>query len=181
VAPEVMTELGSASSPSTMSPMGKHQRRLRFPHPRSLARKVIQVKADIGSPTTATPTGPSGSTKKRVLTAIIPLHSRPLHEREEPAQVRFRRRDDHEQHGPRSGPPKMDLALVRTKVGDKYVLDKMLELGTNLAASGPAHHLSRRMPTGDGILTSLRCSKFWREGFGLVRLTRGMVEFPSFC
>lgn len=49
------------------------------------------------------------------------------------------------------------LKLLRTKVGDKFVLEKMMETGTNLGGERSGHTiLLDECPTGDGLLTSLK-------------------------
>jgi len=51
---------------------------------------------------------------------------------------------------------KNHLQLLQTKVGDRYVLEKMLEEGLNLGGEQSGHViLLDYNPTGDGILTSL--------------------------
>lgn len=52
------------------------------------------------------------------------------------------------------------LTLIQTKVGDRYVLEKMLEEGYNLGGEQSGHViLLDYNPTGDGILTSLMLIK----------------------
>ena len=52
------------------------------------------------------------------------------------------------------------LQLLQTKVGDRYVLEKMLEEGYNLGGEQSGHViLLDYNPTGDGILTSLMLIK----------------------
>jgi phosphoglucosamine mutase len=73
------------------------------------------------------------------------------------------------------------LNLVRTRVGDKYVLEKMLELGANLGGERSGHTiLLDDCPTGDGILTSLKIleAMVW-TGRPLSALTEGYDEFPQ--
>jgi phosphoglucosamine mutase len=76
---------------------------------------------------------------------------------------------------------KLGLGLVRTRVGDKYVLEKMLELGANLGGERSGHTiLLDDCPTGDGILTSLRVLEAMdAAGVGLEGLVEGLVEFPQ--
>lgn len=75
----------------------------------------------------------------------------------------------------------MGLALVRTKVGDKYVLEKMIELGANLGGEQSGHTiLLDECPTGDGILTSLKMLQAMAEtGRPLSALVAGLQEFPQ--
>ncbi len=56
------------------------------------------------------------------------------------------------------------LELLQTKVGDRYVLEKMLEEGYNLGGEQSGHViLLDYNPTGDGILTSLMLIKSMLE------------------
>jgi len=75
----------------------------------------------------------------------------------------------------------MGLSLFRTKVGDKYVLEKMIELGANLGGEQSGHTiLLDECPTGDGILTSLKMLQAMAEtGRPLSALVAGLQEFPQ--
>jgi phosphoglucosamine mutase len=73
------------------------------------------------------------------------------------------------------------LRLVRTQVGDKYVLEKMIELGANLGGERSGHTiLLDDCPTGDGILTALKIleTMAW-TGRTLSALAEGYAEFPQ--
>jgi phosphoglucosamine mutase len=73
------------------------------------------------------------------------------------------------------------LSLFRTKVGDKYVLEKMMELGANLGGEQSGHTiLLDECPTGDGILTSLKMLQAMAEtNRPLSALAAGLKEFPQ--
>ncbi len=59
---------------------------------------------------------------------------------------------------------KNDIHFEETKVGDRYVLEKMLEKGYNLGGEQSGHIiLLDYNPTGDGILTSLMMIKILLE------------------
>jgi phosphoglucosamine mutase len=75
----------------------------------------------------------------------------------------------------------MGVGLVRTRVGDKYVLEKMLELGANLGGERSGHTIFLDdCPTGDGILTSLKMLQVMlSSGASLGELTVGLREFPQ--
>ena len=75
----------------------------------------------------------------------------------------------------------MGLRLVRTRVGDKYVLEKMRETGAELGGEQSGHTiLLADSPTGDGILTSLRMLEVLAAGRKpLSALVRGLREFPQ--
>ena len=73
------------------------------------------------------------------------------------------------------------INFVRTRVGDKYVLEKMIELDSNLGGERSGHTIfSDDAPTGDGILTSLKILEAMIEkGRPLADLVHGYTEFPQ--
>jgi len=73
------------------------------------------------------------------------------------------------------------LGLVRTKVGDKYVHEEMVARGANLGGEQSGHTIFLDdLPTGDGLLTSLRMLEVMAErGEPLAALVEGLVEFPQ--
>ena len=73
------------------------------------------------------------------------------------------------------------LALVRTKVGDKYVHEEMVARGANLGGEQSGHTIFLDdLPTGDGLLTALRMLEVLTERGGtLASLAEGMVAFPQ--
>ena len=73
------------------------------------------------------------------------------------------------------------LGLVRTKVGDKYVHEEMVARGANLGGEQSGHTIFLDdLPTGDGLLTSLRMLEVLVERGGtLAALAKGMSEFPQ--
>jgi len=75
----------------------------------------------------------------------------------------------------------MGLELVRTRVGDRYVLEKMLEIGSNLGGEQSGHTIFLDdCPTGDGLLTSLRMLDVMLErGASLSELASGLHPFPQ--
>ncbi|TYB84104.1 MAG: phosphoglucosamine mutase [Kosmotoga sp.] len=51
---------------------------------------------------------------------------------------------------------KLNIKLLRTKVGDKYVLSKMIEINSNLGGEQSGHIIFMdRNSTGDGLITTL--------------------------
>ncbi len=76
---------------------------------------------------------------------------------------------------------RMGLRLIRTKVGDKYVLEKMHEIGAELGGEQSGHTiLLEECPTGDGILTSLRMLEVLASSDKpLSALVKGLKEFPQ--
>jgi phosphoglucosamine mutase len=73
------------------------------------------------------------------------------------------------------------IGLVRTKVGDKYVHEEMVARDANLGGEQSGHTIFLDdLPTGDGLLTSLRMLEVMVErGESLAALTAGLVEFPQ--
>lgn len=76
---------------------------------------------------------------------------------------------------------KMGIKLVRTQVGDRYVLEKMMELGSNLGGEQSGHTIFLDdCPTGDGILTSLKMLEVMGvSALPLSNLVRDFKEFPQ--
>jgi phosphoglucosamine mutase len=74
------------------------------------------------------------------------------------------------------------IRMLRAPVGDKYVLEKMLETGATLGGEQSGHILFRDMDTttGDGILTALRVLEVMaRTGKPLAELVSDMKVFPQ--
>jgi phosphoglucosamine mutase len=73
------------------------------------------------------------------------------------------------------------IRMVRTAVGDKYVLEEMERLGAPLGGEQSGHIIFREYATtGDGILTALRLFEIARQaGVGLEELTADLQVFPQ--
>lgn len=73
------------------------------------------------------------------------------------------------------------LGLVRAKVGDKYVHEEMVARGANLGGEQSGHTIFLDdLPTGDGLLTSLRMLEVLAERrCSLASLVQGLIEFPQ--
>jgi phosphoglucosamine mutase len=71
--------------------------------------------------------------------------------------------------------------LVRTKVGDRYVVEEMLSGGYNLGGEQSGHMIFRdHSTTGDGILSALQVlAVMRREGKPLSELAKVMENFPQ--
>lgn len=71
--------------------------------------------------------------------------------------------------------------LIKTEVGDKYVLDKMLKAKLNLGGEQSGHIiLLHHTTTGDGLLTALFILKIMKDtGKSLSQLSRAMYKFPQ--
>lgn len=73
------------------------------------------------------------------------------------------------------------IGLVRTPVGDKYVLDEMVKRNAPLGGEQSGHVIFRDYATtGDGLLTALRVLEAMREsGQDLDALTSEFVSYPQ--
>src|SRR5205085_4865220 len=73
------------------------------------------------------------------------------------------------------------IRLVRTPVGDKYVLEEMLRIGAALGGEQSGHVIFRDWATtGDGMLTALRVlDVIQKKNTGLDALTEEFKEFPQ--
>jgi phosphoglucosamine mutase len=73
------------------------------------------------------------------------------------------------------------IRMVRTPVGDKYVLEEMVRLGAALGGEQSGHVIFREFATtGDGILTALRVFETARQtGRGLDELTSDLQIYPQ--
>jgi phosphoglucosamine mutase len=71
--------------------------------------------------------------------------------------------------------------MVRTPVGDKYVLEEMVRLGAVLGGEQSGHVIFRQYATaGDGILTALRVLELVRQnGAGLDQLSADLRVYPQ--
>ncbi len=73
------------------------------------------------------------------------------------------------------------IGLVRTPVGDKYVLDEMVKRNAPLGGEQSGHIIFRDYATtGDGLLTALRVLEAMRDsGKDLDELTAAFVSYPQ--
>jgi phosphoglucosamine mutase len=73
------------------------------------------------------------------------------------------------------------IDMVRTPVGDKYVLEEMLRRGAVLGGEQSGHVIfSEYATTGDGLLTALRLMEIVRDsGSSLHQLASHMTTFPQ--
>jgi phosphoglucosamine mutase len=73
------------------------------------------------------------------------------------------------------------IRLVRTPVGDKYVLEEMVRAGAALGGEQSGHVIFRQYSTtGDGLLTALRILEISRSArAGLEELTAGLEIYPQ--
>jgi phosphoglucosamine mutase len=73
------------------------------------------------------------------------------------------------------------IGLVRTAVGDRYVIQEMLKRDAPLGGEQSGHIIFRDFATtGDGVLTTLRVLSVMREsGASLDELTSDVVKYPQ--
>lgn len=73
------------------------------------------------------------------------------------------------------------IGMIRTPVGDKYVLEEMLRRGALLGGEQSGHIIFHRFATtGDGMLTALRVFEAMREArAGLDELTQEIQVYPQ--
>ncbi len=73
------------------------------------------------------------------------------------------------------------LSLVRTDVGDKYVLEELLRTGASLGGEQSGHIIfPRQSLAGDGLLTTLNLLRAMRErDEALHELTAGFERYPQ--
>ena len=73
------------------------------------------------------------------------------------------------------------IKLMRTDVGDKYVLDELLRSRASLGGEQSGHIIFPRVSlAGDGIITALNLLRVMKnEGKSLAELTRGFVRYPQ--
>src|SRR3989454_10064795 len=73
------------------------------------------------------------------------------------------------------------VGMVKTQVGDRYVLEEMLKLGANLGGEQSGHLLFLdHSSTGDGIVSALQLLSVMRDtGQPLSALASCMTKFPQ--
>lgn len=73
------------------------------------------------------------------------------------------------------------IHLIRTDVGDKYVLEELLHLGASLGGEQSGHIIFPSLSlAGDGLITTLRLLRAMTEaGRSLHELTEGFQTFPQ--
>jgi phosphoglucosamine mutase len=74
-----------------------------------------------------------------------------------------------------------DVRLLRTDVGDKYVLEELLRTGASLGGEQSGHLIFPRLSlAGDGMMTTLCVLRAMRESkMGLEELTHGFTRYPQ--
>ena len=75
----------------------------------------------------------------------------------------------------------LGIRLVRTDVGDKYVLEELLRIGASLGGEQSGHIIFPKLSlAGDGLITTLIMLRAMsKDGKGLHELTEGFQSFPQ--
>ncbi len=75
----------------------------------------------------------------------------------------------------------LDIEFVRTRVGDRYVMSRMMENGWELGGETSGHIICLdKCTTGDGIVASLQIVEAMvRSGCALAELAGGMAVYPQ--
>lgn len=74
----------------------------------------------------------------------------------------------------------LDIELIETAVGDRYVLDAMMERGLSLGGEQSGHVIFEDRTTGDGLVTAIRLLEVvMATGKPLKELRTIMTEYPQ--
>ncbi|MGI8884302.1 MAG: phosphoglucosamine mutase [Pyrinomonadaceae bacterium] len=74
-----------------------------------------------------------------------------------------------------------NIELLRTAVGDKYVLEKLIETGASIGGEQSGHIIfPEKSLVGDGMMTTLFLLQAIREkGLAFSEMTQGFTQFPQ--
>ena len=184
VAPRVFRELGFEVIPIHDAPDGRNiNRGCGSLHPAGLAKKVIAERAVLGIAYDGDADRAVWVDEKgRVLNGDHTLYIQALFMKEK-RRLRSAKvvATSMSNMGLERALREEGLELVRTRVGDKYVLEEMSRLGANLGGEQSGHTIFLDdCPTGDGILTSLKMAEVLLErGKPLSELAAGCGEYPQ--
>jgi phosphoglucosamine mutase len=184
VGPIVLSELGAEVFPIGIEPNGRNiNRDCGSLHPERLAAKVQELRADVGIAV-------DGDADRVVLVtergevvdgdALLALCARDLHERGKlrgggvVATVMSNL-------GLERALAELGLELIRTQVGDRYVVEEMRRSGYNLGGEQSGHVVFLdHNTTGDGLLTALQVLAVQRrKERPLSELVQGVERFPQ--
>jgi phosphoglucosamine mutase len=182
LAPELFTRLGADADCIHCSPNGRNiNLNCGSLHLQTLRARVLETGADLGIAFDGDADRAlfiSHSGKIVDGDAVMWINARPLHARGKLSEVvatvmsnlgleRALKRDG--------------IGLVRTPVGDKYVLEEMIRRGAPLGGEQSGHVIFREdATTGDGLLTALRVLEVMRDsGKDLDALTADLEIYPQ--
>ena len=183
-APAVLFRLGFRVLPIFNNPDGKNiNRSCGSLHPHNLARHVVAARADVGIAYDGDADRAVWVDEKgRILNGDHTLYVQAGYMK---AGAKLKSgavvATTMSNMGLEKGLWEMGITLVRTRVGDKYVLDKMVEIGANLGGERSGHTIFLDdCPTGDGILTGLKMLEAMLIGrVPFSALAGGLKEFPQ--
>ena len=184
VAPEVLEELGAEIIPIGVRPNGRNINRLcGATHPEGMARLVARYQADLGIAfdgdgdrcIMVDHTGREVDGDHIMAICALDMSRRQTLKRKTVVATVM------SNLGLEMALKKHGLKLMRTQVGDRYVLEAMLRGGYNLGGEQSGHLVFlNHSTTGDGILTALRLlSVMIREQQPLAELARCMEVYPQ--
>jgi phosphoglucosamine mutase len=182
LAPQLLERLGARADCINCSPDGRNiNLNCGSQHLEGLRKRVVETGADLG-------VAFDGDADRALFVshsgkivdgdAVLLLTALPLHARGRLTEVvatvmsNLGLERALQQHG---------IGLVRTAVGDKYVLEEMLRRGALLGGEQSGHIIFREYATtGDGLLTALRVLDVMREsGRNLDELTAELTTYPQ--
>jgi phosphoglucosamine mutase len=184
VAPRIFQKLGFDAVPLNASPNGKNiNEDCGSLHPETLARNVAENGADMGIAYDGDADRAIWIDEKgRILNGDHTLfvlcrfmHERGLLKTDSIVATTM------SNMGLEKALEKMGIKLIRTQVGDKFVLDEMIKSGANLGGEQSGHTIFLDdIPTGDGILTSIKMLEVLTQGkASLSELVEDFQEYPQ--
>jgi phosphoglucosamine mutase len=164
IAPQVFSDLGLEIITLNNSPNGQNiNENCGSLYPQNLSKKVIETQADLGiafdgDADRAVWVDEKGNILNGDHTLFV--------------LSRFMRE---------KGRQRLGLKLVRTQVGDKYVLEEMIKIKANLGGEQSGHTIFLDdCPTGDGILTSVKWLEAMAESnLPPSKMVEGFEEYPQ--
>jgi phosphoglucosamine mutase len=184
IAPELFRSLGFEVIPLNIQPDGKNiNSKCGSLHPEALAKKVPEEKANLGM-------AYDGDADRviwvdehgNILNGDYTLYVQALHLKEKNSlKKNIVVATIMSNMGLEKILAENGIELIRTKVGDKYVLDEMLKQCLNLGGEQSGHTIFLdHSVAGDGLLTSLKMLEVILErGEGLSQLVKDFKKFPQ--
>ncbi len=184
IAPMILSDLGFDVMAINASPDGMNiNRECGSLYPQNLAKKVVETRADIG-------VAYDGDADRALWvdeTGRILNGDHTLFVLARFMKEKNRLKNDTvvattmSNKGLEKGLGEIGLKLIRTKVGDKYVLEEMMKRDANLGGEQSGHTIFLDdCPTGDGILTSLKMLEVMAEkDMVLSRMVAAFEEYPQ--
>ena len=184
VAPEVLGELGAEIIPIGVRPNGRNINRLcGATHPEGMARLVARYQADLGIAfdgdgdrcIMVDHKGQVVDGDHILAICALDMQRRQTLKRKTVVATVM------SNLGLEMALKNYGLKLIRTQVGDRYVLESMLKGGYNLGGEQSGHLVFlNHSTTGDGILTALRLlAVMLRTQKPLAELARVMEDYPQ--